>query len=83
MYAIRSYYDRNFYVVSIGTEPNKIFIENADKYTAIRHLQLKTNDENWGRKLKYLQNNNFIIFTIDTIITDTTFSRQFDRNNFV
>jgi len=76
---LKTIHNRNFYVVSIGTEPNKIFIENADKYVAIRHLQLKTNDADWGRKLKYLQNNNFIIFTIDTIITDTTFSRQFDE----
>ncbi len=73
---IKNTYNKNFVIAWIGKDINTSFTTHFKKYTKAQIIHLNPKKNNWQNKLNYYQKKHFIVYVIDTLLTDTLEQNQ-------
>jgi len=69
---IKSIKGKKFTIAWIGNNTNSLFYNNIKKYASTQLLHLKLGESNWVKKIQYYQKRSFVIYVLDTLLTDTS-----------
>ncbi len=73
---LKNIYNQRFVIAWVGNHVKYEFQDYFEKYANLQFLYLKPNENNWQNRLKYLQKRAFIVYVLDTLLTDTLEQNQ-------